>query len=80
MRQRLENWAVAGISAIVAMIVWCGAVIDYCMANISEMPRSYLVPVRVFRAIFDGTAAYLTGRPFKFRSYRVRDYPPYRPR
>ena len=60
-------------SFLVAAIAWCGAVVDFFLAKISEIPRPYLVPARTFVAAFHATRAYLTGQPVDWHG--IRAYP-----
>lgn len=62
-------------SLLVAIIAWAGAVVDFTLAKISEIPRPYLVPGRTFLAAFRTCQAYLSGQPLDLQTFRIRDYP-----
>lgn len=62
-------------SFLVAVLAWCLAVLDYSLARMSEVPRSYLVPGRTFFATYRTTRAFLMGEPMNLETFRIRDYP-----
>lgn len=62
-------------SLLVAIIAWAGAVVDFTLAKISEIPRPYLVPGRTFFAAFRTSQAYMMGQPLDLQTFRIRDYP-----
>lgn len=63
------------ISLLAACIAWTGALVDFVLANVSDLPRPHLVPGRTFIAAYRITRAYLLGEPLQLQTFRFREYP-----
>lgn len=79
MNIRLGARCLRWVVTLLALVAWLVAVVDFMLANISELPRPYLLPARVFRAAHYAIRAFIFGRRVRLQPFRIWRFPCYRP-